>query len=388
MSDARRNANAGTRRLRILHCPTDVGGNSTGLSRAERSLGAASDVAVIQRSGLGYEVDIDLALGEKSRIVRLAHRAAFLARSLSKYDVFHFNFGQALLPQVRSLGVDLPLLRALGKRVYMTFQGCDARQTAFLREHCEISCCGRTRGEGLCRAEQDRDKRNAIAYAARHCHRLFCVNPDLLRFVPNAEFVPYASVDPRAIEPAPSSCSGRLTIAHAPTNRAVKGTDAILRALASLRAKHDFNLLLVEGVPHGEAMSMYARADLVIDQLRVGWYGALAVEAMALAKPVISYVRESDLEFLPRAMADELPVISATKESIAHVVDDLLGLPHRLRALGERGRAYVERWHDPRMIAKRLLAIYQDPAEPFWKDERATAPLDSEARSLNTSIAN
>ena len=33
---------------------------------------------------------------------------------------------------------------------------------------------------------------------------------------------------------------------------------------------------------------MYAQADLVVDQVLIGWYGALAVETMAMGKPVIA----------------------------------------------------------------------------------------------------
>ena len=32
-------------------------------------------------------------------------------------------------------------------------------------------------------------------------------------------------------------------------------------------------LLLVENVPFAEAQRMYRRADLLVDQLLVGWYG-------------------------------------------------------------------------------------------------------------------
>ena len=84
--------------LRILHCPTDVGGNPTGLSRAERSYGATSDVAVFRRSPFHYDVDIDLDLGGRSKAGRLAGRLAFLAKAARRYDVFHFNFGQGMLP--------------------------------------------------------------------------------------------------------------------------------------------------------------------------------------------------------------------------------------------------------------------------------------------------
>jgi len=112
-----------SRSIRILHYPTDVGGNPMGLAQAERKLGASSTVAVITQSSLAYDVDINLNLSHKSRVTRLAHRALFAARSIRRYDVFHFNFAQTFLPRLGSHGIDLPLLRAAGKRIFMTFQG-------------------------------------------------------------------------------------------------------------------------------------------------------------------------------------------------------------------------------------------------------------------------
>jgi len=43
-------------------------------------------------------------------------------------------------------------------------------------------------------------------------------------------------------------------------------------------------------------------ADLLVDQLLTGWYGAVAVEMMALGKPVVCYLREDDLKFIDSRM--------------------------------------------------------------------------------------
>jgi hypothetical protein len=365
-----------TDRLRVLHCPTEVGGNPTGLSRAERSLGAESRVAVIRRSPRHYDVDIDLDLGRRGRVGRLVGRAGFVARSLSRYDVFHFNFGQTLLPRLGPLGLDLPLLRAAGKRAFMTFQGCDARQTSYCRAHFALSCCGADTGGDLCRVEQDAGKRRAVRYALRHCHRCFCLNPDLLHVVPGAEFVPYASVDPAAVRPVPASppdAARPLRILHAPTSRAIKGTEHVLRAVEALRSSHAIELMVVENLAHAEAMERYRAADVVVDQLKIGWYGGFAVELMAMGKPVIAYVREDDLGGIPARMREELPIVGATPDTLEEVLGGLLDDPARRAEVGRCSRAFVERWHDPIRIARRMLEVYASPDRPFW-DETGVLP--------------
>ena len=117
---------------------------------------------------------------------------------------------------------------------------------------------------------------------------------------------------------------------------------------------------------HEEALAAYRDADIVVDQLKAGWYGGFAVEVMAMGKPVISYIRTEELHHLPPCLVDELPVVSATPTTNEGVLRKLLDDPERCRDIGERSRRFVERWHDPRRIARRMLAIYADPARRFW----------------------
>ena len=352
--------------MRIIHCPTDTGGNPSGLARAERILGADSSAAVFVPSWLQYPMDINLRLGSKSRFGRLIGRCRFGASAIRRYDIFHFNFGETLLPMLGPIGIDLPLLRLFGKRIFVTFQGSDARPAAYAPSLYEMSSVGQQRTHGLRRQRDDRAKAWRVAYVTRYAHKVFCVNPDLLHFVPGAEFVPYASVDPSEIEPAGPTNNARITIAHAPTSRTMKGTEHVLAAAAQLDEKFDVRWLLVEQVPHAEAMRRFRQADLAIDQLHIGWYGGFAVEMMAMGKPVVCYIREEDLRFVPPAMAAELPIIRATPKSLTKVLAELLRDRDHLAEIGRRSRRYVQRWHDPIRIARAMLAIYRDSQQSFW----------------------
>jgi hypothetical protein len=81
---------------------------------------------------------------------------------------------------------------------------------------------------------------------------------------------------------------------------------------------------------------------------------------MALGKPVMCYVRESDLGFIPPEMRRDLPVINATPANIYEVLKEwITARREELPAAGARGRAFVERWHDPLKIAARLKNDYE-----------------------------
>ncbi len=343
--------------VRILHAPTDVGGHAFQLSRAERELGLESDVVVFGRSELGYGADVTLDLEGLSAPVRLARRLGFLRAAAKRYDVFHFNFGQPLIALRRGGRVftELPLLKRLGKTVLVTFQGCDVRPY----ERC---FCGRE----SCRGETAWRGSNADAMS-RHADRVFFLNPDLREWLPSGRFLPYANVDIERVVPEPAPDGAELVVAHAPTNRAIKGTDHVIRAVEGLRDEGiSVRLDLIEGVRRDEILGRLASADLVVDQLRLGWYGGFAVEAMALGRPVLCFIREDDPADNP--YGSELPIVRTSPETLADDIRKLVESPTRRREIAVASRRFAEAEHDPRLVARRALEgiidLGADPREP------------------------
>ena len=123
----------------------------------------------------------------------------------------------------------------------------------------------------------------------------------------------------------------------------------------------EFDFEIIEGLSHKDALKTYERADLLIDQLLIGWYGGLAVELMAMGKPVICYIREEDLVFLPDGMRQDLPIINANPENIYEVLKQKIQGEsiESLADIGRRSRIYVEKWHDPQMTSLQLKANYE-----------------------------
>ncbi len=331
--------------LRILHAPADVGGHAFTLSRAERALGYQSDVAVFAAGPYGYQADIRFDLHGQPAWRRFATRAGFIRRALDRYDVFHFNFGQPLLAMRKNGFVlnELPLIKRAGKTILVTFQGCDVRPQAFC--HCN-------REE--CRRESPFRAANARAMTG-HADRTFYLNPDLRRWLPRGEFMPYANVDPAGIETVPPPDGDELVVLHAPTDRVVKGTAHVIAAVDELRRRGvRARLDLVEGVTHDQVAARIDAADVVVDQLMIGWYGGFAVEAMARARTVLAAIREDAPGDNP--FGEELPIVRTGPERLADDLEALAADRARLRDIGAASRAFVKRRHDPRTIAGGLLA--------------------------------
>lgn len=338
-----------------------------------------------RQSRFGYVADEVLWADKTGVLSREIKRWGLLWRALRGFDIIHFNFGQSIAPQrlpaasarrgrtvprllygcyARLLELrDLPILKRAGKGIVVTFQGDDARQGDYCLDHFEISPAHEVESEYYGRL-RDEHKRRRIELIARYADRIYALNPDLLHVLPPAaKFLPYSHIDLAEWKPAGTRDvkTGPPVVVHAPSHRGAKGTRHVVGAVSQLRKEGiPIEFLLVEGLPHAEARQLYERADLVVDQLLCGWYGGLAVEAMALGKPVVAYVREGDLQFIPPGMREELPIINATPATICSVLREWLTVSrHELPELGARCRAYVEKWHDPLEIAAELKRAYE-----------------------------
>jgi glycosyltransferase involved in cell wall biosynthesis len=289
--------------------------------QALRRKGVDAQLVVVERQKLHPEADrsLDRPAGFWGR--QAVQWPAFL-RLLPRTDVFHFYFGWTLVPR----RLTWPILKATRTKSVLHFLGSDIR--------------GKTREQ--------------LAYA-RSADARIVGSYDALRWVPDAQVVP-PGLDLTQYTPPPSEDRPRPVVLHAPSSRKRKGTEYVVAACAGL----DVELDIVEGLTHDEARRHYERADIVVDQLNAGWYGIFALEAMALGKPVLSYLRPEAVQESERALGVDVPIVPVTKETLRDQIAELAASPDERRRLGAASRAYVGAVHDADRGADRLLAIYDD----------------------------
>lgn len=179
--------------------------------------------------------------------------------------------------------------------------------------------------------------------------------PDLLKWRPEAIFLPNpvsreALLAEMGESPPRPKGSAKIRVGHFPTSRALKGTALIVEAIARLP---DVEFVLCEGRPRPEQLGLMTSCDIVIDQVTLfGAYGLVAIEAMALGKPVIgSYDRAS--------YPADCPIVAVTPQTLVGELERLIseGRPEfeRLGALGEH---YVASFHSPTRIGDELERAY------------------------------
>lgn len=169
-----------------------------------------------------------------------------------------------------------------------------------------------------------------------------------------------------------------LIIAHAPTDRTAKGTQALIAAVERLKGTYPISLQLIERRPWKPCLQMKATADVFVDQLLLG-YGNNGVEAMGMGIPVISGVdvdagkrlqpHHPELRVPPEtadAMAQhwgDLPYLHATQDTITDVLEAMVAEKSIRDEFSGKGIAHARRFHSDEVVVGRLEKVYERSIE-------------------------
>ena len=148
----------------------------------------------------------------------------------------------------------------------------------------------------------------------------------------------------------------KLRILHAPNHVAIKGTKALVDAVETLKKEGlNIELVLMRGVPNSEIQKAIESVDLVADQFVIGWYAMFAMEAMAMEKPVLCYLREDLIDLYVKAglvRREEIPIINTNLLEIKEKIRWVYSHREELIKIGERGREFVKNHHSTERIGE------------------------------------
>jgi glycosyltransferase involved in cell wall biosynthesis len=363
------------------------------LSRRLRDLGWKADLVNFDSGNAGHYHGEDVRLtGHGPRA--LARNAAFFAKAAREYDVFHFanahglRFGDALHDTIAHRGTEydeVRWLRRLGKKIVYTNNGCldGVLQSTFRAwppyPTCD-DCAFQHRGD-VCSDPLNAawgTVRNELAdyIALTGGNRadwndastvyenpwIYCLDedvwqPDLLvpanyrLGLPDSTFKVYHSV------------GNADTRSQAGSMRNTKSTHIYVPLIEQLKAEgRDVELIFFKDVPNLQLRYYQAQADVFVDMLTAGFFGATFREGMMLGKPCVCFLRPEWMDQIRRelpAYADELPVISATPENIREILIDLMDHPDKRAEIGRRSREFAVKWHGSREAARVWDGIYR-----------------------------
>ena len=345
--------------MRVLHLPNNIASQISVTVRALREIGVDARGLVCGTGPMQDPrgIEILIPMSRRRHPVRGALRtitsAPHLLRALSWADVVHWHAGWAL-----PLALEVKYAARLGKAGLIEFWGSEIRVpeiagadnpylAALYNRHPELRP-----PSGKPRTLQAMFARQGFsclipgyeldAYVHRDLFPEFfrCACPLLL-----SEF------DPAYPDPA----NARPLVVHSPSNQSRKGTEAVLHAVDELRQTEAFEFRLLHGVPRAEALAVVRGCDIFLDQFVYGAEGFACLEAMALGKPALCYIKPS---LLPKYPPD-LPIVVADPDNLTEVLRGLVRDGRRRHEIGRASRAYVEKHHDAHHVARELVAIYE-----------------------------
>jgi hypothetical protein len=154
-----------------------------------------------------------------------------------------------------------------------------------------------------------------------------------------------------------------IRIAHAPTNREIKSTAAFLSAIKALKERGvAVEAVLIETKRHSVCLDLKATADIIVDQLKLG-YGCNAIEAWWMGLPVVGGIEDPTWRRYMVARWGGMPLVEATEESLASVLFDLVQSSPMRTEYAQKGAEHVARWHSQAGHVAQMSAIY-DSARP------------------------
>jgi glycosyltransferase involved in cell wall biosynthesis len=347
----------------IVHLPSFAANQPFTLANALCRTGNEASCVSLTTNRYGYSCDHMVKQHDHSLN---SIESYFVDEGIGRYQTYHFHSRPLVYRGDFSFptGIDLLLLKAMGKSVFFHFRGSEIRLNRLFRTATPYNYAD----------EQDKwsdpkkpfvfneDQQVAFRdFVQGVCDGVFVNDAELQCYVPNALIVPRA-VEIQDISMHPIALRERPLIVHAPSRRGVKGTAYVLSAVDQLQKEgYVFDFKLVEDMAHAEAMDIYRKATIIIDQLRIGWYGVVAVEGMAMGKAVVSYIRSDLRHYLPHPT----PLAIANPENIVDVLRYLLETPEAIAQYGEVGRIFAQEYHEAQNISKVLMNIYKRPFRPI-----------------------
>ncbi|MFB5660864.1 glycosyltransferase [Alteribacillus sp. HJP-4] len=331
---------------KILHGTMEIANQMNTISKGLTHKGYVCETLTYYAFYLGYQSDYLWDLSKEKNKQELPSDLLKVSKEFMKHiDIFHFHFGTSFTQN----NSDLQMLKACKKTMLMHHWGSDVR---ILSKALKVNpfAKAKTTNEAMIKRK--------LQFLSQYIPCCIVADQEVYQYVKEyykKVFIVPLMVDLDNYKPVIQAENPKIKIVHAPTSPEVKGTTYVLKAINNLQKSYDIDFQLIQGKSHQEAKKMYQTADIVIDQLHIGSYGLLAVETMAMGKPVVCWISD----YMKNHYPADLPIISANPDTIEEKLKELLNNRDMLSSLGMKSRQYAETHHDMHKNSQQMLEIYQ-----------------------------
>lgn len=325
--------------IRVFCGYVNTGGIAYKIAEGLRKYGIRADSLVIDDHSFTYGFHKKLRfIGSKPGFINRIIKYYYFIKHALIYDVFIFNTRSTLL----SRKGDLKILRFLGKKTAMIFVGCDIRdKDHYLRSPIKYTAC-----KNCTIAYQEKIncimdiKKKESALIEKNTDAVFSHPFDAMILKDKFNYL-YLMLEVESYNPK-FETNKKIKILHVPSDDGIKGTNYVLAAIDKLKTENaEFEFELLRNKTHAETIEAIRSADILIDQMVAGWYGLISIEAMALGKTTVCYLRDELYSYIP-----DIPIVNLNPDNLAEGLKKLIAEKEKLSEYGKKGRSYAEKYHD------------------------------------------
>ena len=306
--------------MKVLHLnnPAQVASN---LVFAQREFGIEANLAITGNKNLHDNYDYDLSTIPTKYFQGKFELGRRLYGLIKDCDILHYH-GQAISAGYRDL---ILWAGIMNKPVVLHYHGSEIRN------------------------------KKPSKFTNDFVKHIYVSTPDLLKSVPDAEWLP----NPTNLEKIVYSdldINEKLVILHAPSNRKIKNTQAVIDSIEVLKEEGiEVELNLAENIEHEKLMRMISQSHVVIDWVNpdFGIYGVLSIESMATGRPVICTLTDSLYKEY------DLPIINCHPNDLSNTIRNIYSERENLIEKGKLGYDFVHKYHDSSEIAKKVINRYE-----------------------------
>lgn len=345
-----------------------VGFNSAGavgiwqFSRILKRRGYQIDFYGISNQRFEMPVDFILVFSA-NKYLALFQRIKVFFRLFLKYNIWHFNYMEVFF----FYPLNLLILKLWGKKIIITFRGAEVRHFIDSLPEKLYQSPNRQSWPELFYQLHQRSFWSKFKQYLRiriFCHladKIVLTGPFLASSVVKYDkIIPYAR-DLKVLEKYTYSKpkGNKIIVLHAPSHKLAKGTTVIIKAFKMLAKKyrHKAEFKILFNLSHQKLLEEMAKADILIDQLVVGWYGGQAVEAMAMGKIVVAnifpaYLNLTDFKYIPIWPASYWTL----EKDLSRLIDVY---PYVKEKYGNEAKVFCQKYHQAAKIAQKYLEVYR-----------------------------
>ncbi|MDY5589224.1 MAG: hypothetical protein SPF30_04635 [Arcanobacterium sp.] len=300
-------------------------------------------VARSRKKGFNFPAHIEVGASATFAPLRGWRRRILSGATHVILESGHRITGQFYRGDIRA---EIAQLKQAGIHVALLFHGSDIRQAQLHVSTVANSPLG-ARGEywDHVRAIASRNVQLAEEFEGP----VFVSTPGLVPHAPHSIWLPLAVAVQRYATDRPLLHREVPVVLHAPSNPLMKGTAAIEPVLHQLDAEGLIEYRRLVGVPHTQMPEFIADADVIVDQVVLGDYGVLAIEALAAGRLVLGNVSDAK-QVLP-----ELPIVDVTVATLEKQLREIVAHRAAYQELAESGAKFAHAYHDGTRAAKVLV---------------------------------